>query len=98
MECIGIDQDWMDLWQTEPRITHSSSYYSLPPIDEDYEWNLLYGSQPMDRLNRVVSTITLPTIGEEMSLHVGGRPRLKAYNYPVFANKQVLCAHSYTES
>lgn len=69
MECNVVDQEWMDLWQSDGRISHSSSYYSLPPIDEEYEWST-FDPQLAMRLNRGVSAITLPPIGEEMSNYV----------------------------
>ena len=57
MDCDIVDQEWFDLWQSEHRITHSNSCYSMPPIDEDYEWS-------MHCIHR--SAVTLPPIGEEM--------------------------------
>ena len=65
-----LDDEWMELWASDHQISHSNSFYSMPPIDEDYEWNMSYMAQSMSRLNRRGSVHTLPPIGEEMTLTV----------------------------
>lgn len=70
IDCGIVDSEWLELWQSDQHISHSNSVYSMPPIDEDYEWSMSSMSQSLARLNRRGSTFTLPAIGEEMPFDV----------------------------
>ena len=70
MDSGFVDDEWLDLWASDHQISHSNSFYSMPPIDEDYEWTMSSVPQLMARLSRGGSALTLPPIGEEMSIDV----------------------------
>lgn len=70
VDCGIVDEEWMALWQSDHHIPHSNSCYSMPPIDEDYEWSMHSNPQSLTRLNRGGSALTLPPIGEEISNYV----------------------------
>ena len=70
VDCGVIDAEWMGLWQSDNHISHSNSFYSMPPISEDYEWSMYSVPQSLARLNRGNSAFTLPPIGEEISADV----------------------------
>ena len=65
-----VDEEWLELWQSDHQISHSNSFYSMPPIDEDYSWSMYSVPQSMARLNRGGSAYTLPPIGEELSIDI----------------------------
>ena len=70
IDCSVVDSEWLELWQSDHQISHSNSVYSMPPIDEDYEWSMSSVSQSLAKLHHRGSTYTLPAIGEEISFHV----------------------------
>jgi hypothetical protein len=82
-----VDDEWMELWASDHHIAHSNSFYSMPPIDEDYEWSMSSIPQLMARMSRRASVQTLPPIGEEMFIPVRVRSSwLAVYmctNFPV---------------
>ena len=70
VDCSIVDEEWMKLWESDHQISRSNSFYSIPPIDEDYEWSMYSVPQSLTKLNRGGSTLTLSPIGEEISVHV----------------------------
>ena len=72
VDCDIVDEEWLDLWQSDHQISQSNSFYSMPPIDEDedYCWSMHSIPQSLNRLNRGGSAYTLPPIGEEMSFDI----------------------------
>lgn len=67
VDCGIVDAEWLELWQSDHQLSHSNSFYSMPPIDEDYAWSMCSVPQSMARLSRGGSAVTLPPIGEEIS-------------------------------
>ena len=68
MDSAMIDQEWLDLWQTEERLKQSASFYSLRPIDEEFQWSR-FDQQPVPR-HRRRSSINLPSIKENTPYYV----------------------------
>ena len=70
MDSGFVDDEWLDLWASDHHISHSNSFCSMPPIDEDYEWSMSSIPHLIAKMSRGGSVQTLPPIGEEMFIPV----------------------------